>query len=350
MELLLGIHLGTCTSHALLADSTGRPVCSSSLPAAVLPQRQPYFGSVHLSQLLNDVADKAGFRLDELSSQCTLVFVGAPQGHVPTSRARALAYLEREGFGEASKGVGSEGELTLWAGIGSAVGIGVNSDITTTAHGRNSSGQRMDLGGWGIPLGADGSAFSVGLASIEAIKASLERRGLECRALTENVLQLLDIASVKDFLNILQRLDLNKRYLTFVSSLLPAIVRAAEADSDPVADAVLQQAGVQLAAMAIAVRDQLGFEDIQIPVVLSGPVIGSAPSAFAVAETRLREAEPRAATIRSPRPPVLGALLLAFRGLGKRVPLGLFQELSEWFALSNGSRGGDNPAPREWVP
>ncbi len=335
MELLLGIHLGG-VGDGLLAGSSGTPVCRGSLAASRFRQEGRPFEVVDLHHLLEAIAGRAGLRRGELSSQCTHVFISATQGHLLDIRQKMVRYLDGEGFHSAWKGFGGEGEVSLWAGTGSGEGIAVSSDITTSAYGRTSAGEAVELGGWELGLSADGSAFSVGQAAVDAIIAGHEGRGEVCTALTDDVLRLADVSEINDLLIALQGTAQN-HYRNSASSLVPAVVEAAELHYDPVAGAILQKAGEQLAAMVIAVRDRLGFGETGIPVVLSGPVILSSTRVFQVAEMRVSQVEPRAKMIRSQRPPVVGALLLAFRHRANQATPGLLGRLSEWLALSSGT-------------
>lgn len=164
----------------------------------------------------------------------------------------------------------------------------------------------LTVGGWGYLLGDEGGGIDIGRRAINAAIRAGDGRG-PATALTQSVLDTFGITSLLDLKRLLY-VPVPPR--DRIAALVPAV--AALAGSDPVARHILQEAGSELALLAVTAIRRLLAPGSPVGVYPTGGVFQAAPVAHAFQQSLFAgwpEAE-----IRSPRfPPLTGAVLLAQR-------------------------------------
>lgn len=188
--------------------------------------------------------------------------VYAGSGGIDTEEdAAALAALIQPHVPGAKVTVVHDSRLLLAAG-GADTGVAVIAGTGSAAWGRNADGGEARAGGWGYLLGDEGSGYWLGR---EAVRHSLRRmnQGLQPDRLTDSLLQACGIDHPNRLIALFHSPDTGRRFWAQQARL---VVEAAAA-GHPESRALLDQAGADLAALALEVLGQLG---IRGPVILGG--------------------------------------------------------------------------------
>lgn len=185
--------------------------------------------------------------------------VYAGSGGIDTDEdAAALAALIQPHVPGARVTVVHDSRLLLAAGRAST-GVAVIAGTGSAAWGRNDSGGEARAGGWGYLLGDEGSGYWLGR---EAVRHSLRRmnQGLPADQLTTALLQSCGVDHPNKLIALFHSPDTSRR---FWAQQARHVVEAAAA-GHPESLALLDQAGRDLADLALQVLSQLG---------IAGPVI-----------------------------------------------------------------------------
>jgi len=196
----------------------------------------------------------------------------------------------------------SDAAIALQAAISDSPGIIVISGTGSIAYGRDQQGRVLRSGGWGTLFDDAGSGYDLGRKAIASVLYALDGRGphtlLEakiCRALG-----LRDITQV-----ILRALPPHE-----IAALFPLVLEAAR-QRDRVARRLCEQAGYQLAELALALLKRFGWRARAVPVACAGGVFQASRRIRLSFARHLRGRAPRVRVVRLDRPAVEGALALA---------------------------------------
>ncbi|WP_405476516.1 N-acetylglucosamine kinase [Paenarthrobacter ilicis] len=151
--------------------------------------------------------------------------------------------------------------LLLAAGY-TSTGVAVIAGTGSAAWGKSDSGDEARFGGWGYLLGDEGSGYWLGK---EAVRHSLERMNqrLPVDVLTE---ALLESCGLQDPNMLIAHFHSSVRGRRFWAQQARVVVEAATAGHSK-SKALLDQAGSDLAKLAVQALRQLGIEG---PVILGG--------------------------------------------------------------------------------
>jgi glucosamine kinase len=297
MRYFLGMDAGGTHTTAWLADQRRRVVArSSSGPSNPLKvgfkaaERQLELAA---RRALRQARVKAG----ELESVCVgLAGVDRPQVHRPLFRWLRRAIPARVHH------LTSDAAIALQAAIGDSPGIMVISGTGSIAYGRDGKGQVLRSGGWGFLFDDAGAGYDLGRKAIIAALRGLDGRGPQtllgakiCRAL-----RLSDITQV-----ILRALPPHE-----VAALFPIVLEAAS-HRDFVARQLCEEAGHDLADLALSLLKRLHWRDQRVRVACAGGVFQSSARIRRSFLRYLRWRAPRAQIVFLRRPAVEGALALA---------------------------------------
>lgn len=188
--------------------------------------------------------------------------VYAGSGGIDTAEdAAALAALIQPHVPGARVTVVHDSRLLLAAG-GADTGVAVIAGTGSAAWGRNHDGGEARAGGWGYLLGDEGSGYWLGR---EAVRHSLRRmnQGRQPDGLTVSLLEACGIDHPNRLIALFHSPETGRRFWAQQARL---VVEAATA-GHPESRALLDQAGADLAALALEVLGQLGISG---PVILGG--------------------------------------------------------------------------------
>lgn len=247
--VIIGLDIGGTKTHGVRFED-GVPVADESA------------GS---SNVQNVSRDEAAANLADLFSrigggQVSQVYAGS--GGIDTDDdAAALASLIQPHVPGARVTVVHDSRLLLAAGH-AGTGAAVIAGTGSAAWGRNSDGGEARAGGWGYLLGDEGSGYWLGR---EAVRHSLRRmnQGLPVDALTTALLQSCGVDHPNRLIALFHSPATGRRFWAQQARL---VVEAA-AGGHPESQALVEQAGEDLSALALQV---LGLLGITGPVILGG--------------------------------------------------------------------------------
>lgn len=195
------------------------------------------------------------------------------------------AFLAHDRRDWAARVLASDGEVALAGAHGDGPGVLVIAGTGSVGEARDDAGRRRSVGGWGFPVGDEGSGAWLGLAAMRVAQAARDGRGPH-GPLAEAVVAAIAAATGMDVLDDAALLAWCLRAgAREYASLAPAVFAAAA--TDLAADALLAQAAAALDAHVHAL-DPGG----RWPVAVSGSVGLRLKDRLAPA-VRARLAEPR---------------------------------------------------------
>ncbi len=196
----------------------------------------------------------------------------------------------------------SDAAIALRAAIGDSPGVIVISGTGSIAYGRDDRGRVLRSGGWGVPFDDAGSGYDLGRKAIVAALRDYDGRGPYTQ-LTAKVCAALEIPDITQVvLKQLQPAD--------VAALFPLVLDAARR-RDPVSRQLCDEAGKDLADLAVALLRRMGWLRRVIPVVYAGGVFRASLRIRRSVTRHLRRCAPQARILLLRHPPVEGALALA---------------------------------------
>lgn len=200
-----------------------------------------------------------------------------------------------------------------WAGsLGCADGINIVAGTGSIGYGER-KGKSARVGGWGEVFSDEGSAYWIAIQGLNAFSRMSDGR-LAKGALHDAFRRQLNLQSDIDVCAAV----MGERGLARDEIAgLARIVAEAAAAGDEAAIAIHDKAAEELAAMADALRAELGFaEDETVPLSWSGGVLANDSSVRARFESRLR-ARGRYEIVEPRHSPAYGAALYAAHQVGE---------------------------------
>lgn len=228
----------------------------------------------------------------------------------------------RNGMGNIPHAIGNDCENALAAGIGDRVGINIIAGTGSVGCGVNASGDFERCGGWHHVMGGDeGSGYWIGWSLIKEFQRQSDGRD-ERTLLYDGVRTALSLSSDDEIVTrVVNEWDLDR---TKIASLAPLVLELCNAD-DPFARAILADAAVELADLAISLYRRLGFDVIGIPVSGTGGIFKMGQ---AVTEPFAAILEKHGMTYVKPiMEPDMGAVLLAIKRAGLEVGEDVINEM-----------------------
>jgi len=158
----------------------------------------------------------------------------------------------------------SDLETTLEAAFGDGPGVITIAGTGSIAYGRDPQGRTARSGGWGLAISDEGSGQWIGRAAVCAVLGAKDAG--EEPALMAAILKTWKLTTLDELVR-----HANASPAPDFSSLF-ALVLEAGGHGDALAGAVLDRAGVELAALARNVIHRLFDGAVSVPVAMSGGV------------------------------------------------------------------------------
>ena len=134
-------------------------------------------------------------------------------------------------------------------------GVAVVAGTGSIAYGRNREGLEVRVGGWGWLIGDEGSAFDIARKAMNAASRAYESRGPS----TTLTYLLSRRFRVSDFRDLISRIYGRGRAVSVTLASLAPLVDGAARRGDGVAREILNEAGRELASLAIVTVRKLGL-------------------------------------------------------------------------------------------
>ncbi len=196
----------------------------------------------------------------------------------------------------------SDAAIALRAAAGDSPGIIVISGTGSIAYGRDDKGRLLRTGGWGNYLDDAGSGYDLGRKALMAALRDYDGRGPHTQ-LTANICNALKISDITQVV-------LKNLTPTEVAALFPLVLEAGTR-RDTVARQLCEEAGKDLANLALALLRRMGWLRRVVPVVYAGGVFRSSLIIRRAVTRHIRRHAPQARILLLRHPPVEGALALA---------------------------------------
>ena len=297
MSYVLGIDGGGTRTRAWLADERGkilaRAVAGPSNPLKVGfddSQRQ----ILRAARLAMRKARRSAGKLDAVV--VGLAGVDRPPIYRKLDRWLRKAVPARHHL------LTSDAAIAMHAAIGDNPGIIVISGTGSISYGRGDRGHVLRSGGWGTLFDDAGSGYDLGRKAIIAALHDFDGRGpfTQLAARLRKALRIPDMTRV-----VLLPLTPQK-----IAGLFPLVLDSARR-RDFVAQKLCEEAGRDLADLAVALLKRLGWLRRALPVVCAGGVFRASPRIRRSFAFHLHRRAPNVRILLHRRPPVLGALALA---------------------------------------
>ena len=304
MTYYLGIDGGGTKTKFTLTDEKLNIIAEHTGPACHYLQ----IGFDGLTRLLAEGLAKVCKYAACSPSDITYAFVGtAGYGDVAADDIKIRAAVDA-GLGNVPHVCGNDCENALAGALGGKPGINIIAGTGSLGCGVNEQGETLRCGGWHHAIGGDeGSGYWIGLQLMRAFERQSDGRDPRTE-LHEALRSQLALATDDELVTrVVEEWKLDR---TKIASLAPLASRLAAA-GDPVCIGILHDAAEELADIAIAIYEQLGFADNGEPLPCSGTggifKIGAAVTdtfAERIAEHNMKYTRPKFE-------PDLGAVLLA---------------------------------------
>ena len=306
MPHYLGIDGGGTRTTAWLTDERKR-VLGRSVAVASNPLKVGFAAAKReVLRAARAAFRDAGLRFGNLEAVCVgLAGVDRPQVHRPL-----LAWLRRT-IPARHHLLTSDAAIAMRAAIGDSPGIIVISGTGSISYGRDERGRVLRSGGWGAPLDDAGSGYDLGRKAIIAALRDYDGRGPYTQ-LTAKICAALKIPDIT-------RVILLPLTPQDIAALFPLVLAAARR-RDSVARQLGDEAGKDLADLALALLKRFGWLRRIVPVVTAGGVFRTSLRIRQAFKRHLRRHAPQARILLLRHPPVEGALALA-RDLSEKASL-----------------------------
>lgn len=254
-----------------------------------------------LDNTISTVFADAQLERQTVASAC-LALAGAGRA---SESERVRAWAETARIARSLKVV-HDAEPLLAAGTPEGVGVAIVAGTGSFGFGRGSKGETHRAGGYGHLFGDEGSGYWMARQALGHVARAWDGRG-PATQLTETISGKLGISQADQLVSTIYQEWSGQ---TRLASLAEAVIDSAEG-GDRLAAALVNQAGNELAELAIAVGTHLAAEMQPIPLALAGSLLVYAAPLQQTLIRRLDHSDLDFAPISTVADPVLGALKLA---------------------------------------
>ncbi|HEX6751252.1 MAG TPA: BadF/BadG/BcrA/BcrD ATPase family protein [Longimicrobium sp.] len=261
MTVFAGIDGGGTKTTLALADDDGRELGRRMGPAGLVDPRRPVATAEMLATLVRDALAAAGIAEKPVALCAGLAGVGNEDERRAVEAALAAAEVAERVC------IVTDGEIALEGAIGGEAGILIIAGTGSVAYARGEDGRVERCGGWGMVVGDEGSAWSLGRNGLAAALRAADGRGPQTRLLPK-FLELLDVDSPRGIPPWAGRAE-----KAAVGALAVHVVEAAE-QGDAVALQVVEREARELACHAVALARRMEPWSGAVPVVFHGGVLG----------------------------------------------------------------------------
>jgi N-acetylglucosamine kinase-like BadF-type ATPase len=201
-------------------------------------------------------------------------------------------------------------------------GVVVIAGTGSIAYGRLENGRDARAGGWGYLIGDEGSAYQIGRGALRAASHAADRRGPPTTLLQRipEHFRMPTLRAVRDavYTPAIQRPQI---------AALAAVVAQAAYAGDQVAAGLLDQAGRDLAAAALAVIAQLDMQDSGMNVYTTGGAFRAGRLLLDPFKAAIRAHSAASSVHDASFSPVIGALFLALQATGSSLSADLIESI-----------------------
>lgn len=285
------------TSPSDISEPLGRGVAGPSNPQSVGWEQ----ALANLDVAVDTAFADAGLARTRVRSAC----VALAGGDRDEARRRLHGWAEAAQLADTFLPTHDAAAL-LAAGTPGGAGIALVSGTGSFAFGQTTDGRTARAGGWGYLFGDEGSGYAIGVAGLRAVAAVGDGRG-PATALSDRLFERLGISSAEELIPVVYPHAADRQWVAALAELVLAESQA----GDVVSTQIVEQAGVDLAAIVEAVAKQLKWPTRDVPIALGGSLLLRSPVLSDALLQRLFAASHSDANVRHVSEPVAGAVILA---------------------------------------
>jgi N-acetylglucosamine kinase-like BadF-type ATPase len=293
-KILIGADVGG-TKSAVAVSQDGNIVGRADGPGAAVRPGRALASASTITEVVRRALSGAGRLTGDV------LVVGAAGAGRPTERDELRTALRNENVASHVV-VTTDIEIALAAAFEQGPGIVVSAGTGSVAVGRDHTGKRHRIGGYGWQMGDEGSGYAIGRASLGAVSRAVDGRSPPT-ALSD---RLLKATRSTDF-------DALVRWAAGaspaeVAALAPHVLAVA-AEGDPLAQGIADYAARELSQLAICLLPRMEISP-PVRVAVTGGLLAQDQPLRRALLAKLRQ-EPAFQPTETPVDAVAGALLLA---------------------------------------
>ena len=247
---------------------------------------------------------RAGLRA-EMFDALTVGAAGAGDPAVASALEAAL----RRFFPSGAIAVCDDAEIALRAAVPEGDAAALIAGTGSIAYAQI-DGRAHRAGGYGYLLGDEGSGFSIGRAALAAMLRWYDGRAAHAELFDAIAARM----QVQDAQTLLGRVYGEGDAVPAVASIAPLVLDRASA-GERLATKIVQTAALELVDLVKSLAHRGGFQTQELPLVFCGGLFTGNSLLSYLVETRLLADLPLLGPVKSPPPPVQGALELARRSM-----------------------------------
>lgn len=293
-KILIGADVGG-TKTAVAVSLDGKTVGRAEGPGAAVRPGRALASASTIIEVVRRALSEAGRLTGDI-----LVVGAAGAGRAP-EREELRTAIRNENIA-AHVTVTTDIEIALAAAFQQGPGIVVSAGTGSVAVGRDQSGKRHRIGGYGWQMGDEGSGYAIGRASLGAVSRARDDRSPPT-ALSQRLLQ----ATRSEDFDALVRWAAGASPAE-VAALAPHVLAVA-AEGDPLARGIADYAARELSQLALCLLPKMDLSP-PVSVAITGGLLSPDQPLRRALLAKLRE-EPTLKPTEAPVDAVAGALFLA---------------------------------------
>ncbi len=293
-RVLIGADVGG-TKTAVAVSVDGKIAGRADGPGAAVRPGRALASASTIIEVVRGALSKAGRLTGDV-----LVVGAAGAGRAPEREELRTAIRNENIVGNVT--VTTDIEIALAAAFEAGPGIVVSAGTGSVAVGRDQTGKRHRIGGYGWQMGDEGSGYAIGRASLGAVSRAADGRSPPT-ALSQRLLE----ATRSGDLDALVRWAAGASPAE-VAALAPHVLAVA-AEGDPLAQGIADYAARELSQLAICLLPKMDLSP-PVRVAITGGLLSPDQPLRRALLAKLRE-EPALSPTEAPVDAVAGALILA---------------------------------------
>lgn len=298
-RVLIGADVGG-TKTAVAVSRDGKIVGRADGPGAAVRPGRALVSASTIADVVRQALSAAGLILGDV------LMVGAAGTGREPERIELRNALRGENVAS-NVLVTTDIEIALAAAFADGPGIVVSAGTGSVAVGRDRTGKRYRIGGYGWQMGDEGSGYAIGRGSLGAVSRAMDGRSPRT-ALSERLLKATRSGDYDDLVRWAAGASPAE-----VAALAPHVLAVAAA-GDPLAQGIADYAARELSQLAICLVPKMDVTP-PVPVAFTGGLLGSDQPLRKALLAKL-EQESVFQPIEQPVDAVAGALRLAEAGTG----------------------------------
>ncbi len=302
MTYFLGVDGGASKTAALVIDEHGKLLGDGTAG----PSNHLRVGIETAARNIERAVNKALVAADVASREINWAYCGIAGADHPAHREEVVDSLQVF-FPRGNFTVDNDARIALTGAIGFGSGVVIIAGTGSVAFGRNVDGAEARAGGWGPTIGDEGSAYGISRAAMAAIVRAFDGRGPSTK-----LVELLrdEYKMAPDELP--RFVYATTTHADDIARFTKLVIEAARG-GDAVAQAILQDAGRELALAAVAVARRVGLIGHPFPVSYVGGAFNAGDLLLEPMRQALTKEVPSATIAPPNRTPVEGAAMMAVR-------------------------------------